>query len=204
MLRACLFAMLLLAPAVASAQSAAPPIDRAVVDRALAYLNGARSLTAKFVQRDSAGGRWTGRLWLARPGRLRFQYDPPENDVIWSTGGLVKHFDAGLETVTHVPRGATPAWFLLDDRVRIKDDIELLATAEQNGRYFVSAAQSGILTEGRVTLAFQASPERLLGWTVTDQEGAITQVDLIDLEVGAVVEDEIFDYRPPLPEYNDN
>lgn len=192
-----LSAMALAAPAAASAQSDVGPIDQAVVDRALDYLNRTRSMTARFVQWRSDGGRWTGRLWMERPGRLRFQYDPPENDVIWTNGGLVKHYDADLESLTHLPRRSTPAWFLLDDQVRVKEDVTLLATEDRGDRYYVAAAQSGILTEGRVTLAFRSNPEAIIGWSVTTGDGEVTQVDLLDLVTGQDVPDDVFEYEPP-------
>lgn len=198
-MRLLLLLIAVLAPLQASAQSAdRSKVDPVVVDRALAYLNGVRTLSASFVQRDQAGGRWSGAMWMERPGRLRFQYDPPENDVIWSSGGFVKHYDAELDAVTHVPRGMTPAWFLLDDQVRISDDVEVLATADIGGRYFITARQSGTFSDSRVTLAFQKSPDRLLGWTVTDESGAISQVDLQDLITGVEMPDDIFQYQPPV------
>ncbi len=190
---------LALAPAAASAQEV-KVLDQAVVDRAVAYLNGARSMSARFVQRDQHGGYWTGNLWMHRPGRLRFEYDPPEKDVIWAdNGGIVQHFDAELETVTHMPRHLTAAWFLLDDEVAIDDDdVTLMAAVQSGDRYFVTASQKNLLTEGRVTLAFAAKPDRLLGWTVTDADGAVTQVELVDLAVNVDLDLDIFNYSPPV------
>lgn len=211
MIRAWSFSCLLLsallfgaaAPSMATAQTAPGGIDQAVVDKALDYLNRTRTLKARFVQRDNAGGRWTGQIWMSRPGRLRFHYDPPQSDVIWTNQNLVKHYDASLESVTHLPRDVTPAWFLLDDRVEIKDDVRLLETQVRPSRYFVAAARTGILTEARVTLAFQRDPERILGWTVTDDQGAVTQVDLVELETGIDIPEDVFEYTPPVAPAHD-
>lgn len=211
-------AVLLLAPLVGLASAALPlgvsaqtaqetaAVDRSLVDpsvvaRAVASLNASRTMVARFVQRGQNGAVWTGRMWVSRPGKLRFQYDPPEDDVIWSSGGLVKHYDAELDSVSHVPPDMTPAWFLLDDEVRITDDVHLLATAERGDRFFVTATQSGAFTDGRVTLAFEGSPARLLGWTTTDVDGSLTQVDLVDLVVGQDIPEKVFDYKPPSPEF---
>lgn len=185
----------------APAQAVDDKVDQAVVDRAIAYLNGMRNVEARFVQRDQTGAQWTGRFWLARPGRIRFEYDPPEGDVIWSGGGLVKHFDARLETVTHLPRSATPAWFLLDDKVVIDDDIDVLATVVQDGRYFVTAARKDDIVGGRITLAFQAEPEHILGWAIMDDTGSVTQVELVDLVVGGAIPSSTFEYDPPIESF---
>lgn len=203
-MRALVFALIAAAVLAASppaqAQSAAGLVDEAVVDRAVDYLNRVRTLQAKFVQRDERGRVYTGRLWMERPGRLRLEYDPPLKDVIWSEGGFVKHFDAALEAVTHVPRHLTPAWFLLDGKVEITEDIEVLATADLEKRYFVTLAQAGRLADGRITLAFDAAPERIAGWTVTSGEGAITQVDLVEVSVGQPIRAKVFQYEPPIPD----
>jgi outer membrane lipoprotein-sorting protein len=200
-LRALMFALALTFPLLASVPAFAQPpvgsVDQAIVDRALTHLNSVRSFKARFIQRDQKGGKWTGQMWMERPNRLRFQYDPPESDVIWSDQGLVKHYDAELDAVTHVPRYLTPAWFLLDDPVRITKDVTLLATSQDSERYFIAAAQEGILSEGHVTLAFSMEPERLIGWTVTDSEGSVTQVDLFELDVAAPMPKRIFRFEPP-------
>lgn len=184
-----------------AASAADPKVDQRLVDQAVAYLNGMRSVAARFVQRDQTGAQWTGSFWLARPGRIRFEYDPPEGDVIWSGGGLVKHFDARLETVTHLPRSATPAWFLLDDEVTLDDGVEVLSTVAQDGRYFVTAARAGDISGGRITLAFQAEPERILGWAILDDAGSVTQVDLVDLNSNADIPAETFEYDPPVQNF---
>ena len=187
----------LLAGATTAAAQPSGKVDPALVDRALAYLNGVRTLQARFVQRDQSGGRWTGSLWMARPGRLRFQYDPPVNDVIWADGGLVKHYDAALEALTHLPPSETPAWFLLDDQVRLKDDVRVLETSFQGDRYYLTAAQANIIGDARVTLAFAAEPDRILGWQVTDDTGAVTTLELIDMTTGGPLPRGIFKYWPP-------
>lgn len=179
-------------------------VDPALVDRVLAYLNSMRTLETRFIQRDANGGSIKGALWVSRPGRLRFQYDAPENDVIWSNKGLIKHFDAELESVTHIPAHLTPAWFLLDDVVRIKKGVNILATAEVGNRAYLTATQDGALTDGRVTLAFQTEPFQIIGWNVVSGDGGITQVDLLETTVGEPIDKKIFRYEPPIEDNDTN
>jgi outer membrane lipoprotein-sorting protein len=198
-----LAALLPLATALpASAQQSTPGtppavVDQALVERIIAYLNSVRTLEARFVQQNSDGGQATGKMWVSRPGRIRFEYDMPFGDVIWSDNNLVKHFDRDLESVTHVPAHLTPAWFLLDDQVSIKKDVEILATAELEDKAYLTASQEGALAEGRVTLAFDREPMRILGWNVVDGGGTVTQVNLISPIVGAPIDKKVFRYEPP-------
>ena len=173
-------------------------VDQALVDKIIAYLNSVRTLEARFVQQNSDGGQATGKMWVSRPGRIRFEYDAPLSDVIWSDNNLVKHFDADLESITHVPAHLTPAWFLLDDQVSIKKDVEILATAEIEGKAYLTASQENALTAGRVTLAFEREPMRILGWNVVDGSGTVTQVNLISPLTGAPIDKKVFRYQPPI------
>ncbi len=82
--RAVLAAFFGLTTARLSAAAAAPPAavtltpqDNADLQRIAAYLGGIRTMYAKFRQVVSGGGIATGQLWMARPGRMRFEYDPP-------------------------------------------------------------------------------------------------------------------------------
>src|SRR5437879_4597889 len=74
-------ALVLLAPTIAAATAPVPavltPQDTLQLQRIAAYLNGIRTMTARFRQVANNGGVSAGKLWVARPGRRRFEYDPP-------------------------------------------------------------------------------------------------------------------------------
>ncbi|MEL0089012.1 MAG: outer-membrane lipoprotein carrier protein LolA [Rhodospirillales bacterium] len=182
-----------------SAFSSSALAGDAVIDRALDTLNSTRSLYAKFKQYDQDGNRWTGQMWLKRPGKIRFQYDPPENDVIWSTGLFIKLYDAELETVTHIPVGLAPAWFLLEDPVQLDKKVEILAAGNAGKNYFLTASQEGLLANGKVTIIFeQGVPDQILGWTVVEDNGRTMHFNLINPMFGAAIDDEVFRYQPPI------
>jgi hypothetical protein len=89
-------AVLAFAP-VAFAAPALSPDDQALVDQASRYLEDFTALKGRFVQTDANGAVSEGAFYLQRPGRARFAYDPPSNELIVSDGRL----DHGVE-VTHV------------------------------------------------------------------------------------------------------
>ena len=53
------------------------PQDRADLARIETYLDSLRTLKAHFFQVAPNGAISQGTAWLDRPGRMRFQYDPP-------------------------------------------------------------------------------------------------------------------------------
>src|SRR3546814_16315683 len=97
-------AVLALAPpplnllSVASADAAALSAeDRADVARVEAYLNGITSMKSSFLQSSSTGHVARGTVWLRRPGRMRFEYDPPSPILITAAGVLVPSQDPELK-----------------------------------------------------------------------------------------------------------
>src|SRR5947199_9803015 len=92
------------------ARAAPPPAlsaaDQALVDKAVAYLQGLSEARGRFTQTDGRGAPTTGELFLKRPGKARFAYDPPSGLLVVSDGGRVIVQDKRLDTFTPYPLGA--------------------------------------------------------------------------------------------------
>ena len=52
------------------------------------YFNAMTTAEAQFLQITDTGETSTGRLFIRRPGRIRFEYDPPEATLV-AVGGDV-------------------------------------------------------------------------------------------------------------------
>ena len=57
------------------------------------YFNAMTTAEAQFSQMTDEGETSTGRLFIRRPGRMRFEYDPPEKTLVVVGGGQVAVFD---------------------------------------------------------------------------------------------------------------
>ena len=79
-------------PAVNAINRSATPAKVATVDaataiqKANAFLNATSVTTANFVQLGADGRRAEGKLYLQKPGRVRFDYQPPATLQIISDG----------------------------------------------------------------------------------------------------------------------
>ena len=116
-------------PLVVLSRAAAPPAavamtaqDIADLRRISGYLNGIHTMTARFRQNSSGGAAASGSLWLARPGRMRFEYDPPSPILLIADRFYVYYVDKQLAEMSKVGLKSTPAWFLLRDPI-IFDDL---------------------------------------------------------------------------------
>lgn len=152
--------------------------DQALVAKAVAYLDDIRSVRARFSQTDQRGDLATGVLYLARPGRARFQYDPPSRLLITSDGTTVTLTDSRLKTQQRFPLRATPLAVFLADHIRLDRGAHITRVDRAQGAFSITARDEHALTQGEITLYFTEAPLRLTGWVVVDAQARMTRVIL--------------------------
>jgi len=180
----------------------APPafaqaVDRAALGRVEAYLNGLRALRARFIQIGQNGATAQGTAWISRPGRMRFDYDPPEPLLLVASGGQVMMFDRELRQPTTVPASATPLGVLLRPTIALSGDITVTATERRGGFLHVTLHRTSAPAEGRLTLSFEENPMQLRQWTVVDAQARETRVTLYEVDTNVRPENRMFDFNDP-------
>lgn len=170
--------------------------DAMEVERLRVYLNGLTTLEAAFQQLDGRGNLAKGRFWLHRPNRLRFEYDPPNPILIVARGSFLVHFDKELKEAHYLDQDETPAWLLLSDEVQFGDNVVVQGVQRNGDRINVTAQQVGREEDGAITLVFQHTPIKLLGWTMVDAGGNQLFLTLQDPVLGGVIDQDLFDFRP--------
>jgi outer membrane lipoprotein-sorting protein len=201
---AALLAFLPLGPARAQQRGAAPPpapaqptADRAAVQRIEAYLNGLTSLRARFLQVAQNGASAQGTAWIFRPGRMRFDYDPPEPLLLVANAGQVLMYDRELRQPTTVPASTTPLGLLLRPEIRLSGDITVTGTERRGGFLHIGLHRTGQAAEGRLTLTFEENPMQLRQWSVLDAQGRETRVTLYEIDTTTRPDVRIFDFNDP-------
>lgn len=197
---------LALASGAALAQPApkAPPApvlnaaDKALVDKAVAYLQGLNSAKGRFVQTDARGAVARGSLYLQRPGKARFAYDPPSGLIIVSNGSTVSVADTRLKTFQSYPLGASPLSLFLAREIRLDRGVVIDRVERLAGGYSISARDGRRQAEGRIKLIFSNAPV-LTGWEITDAQGQITRVAVTELAPASGLDPALFVLRDPRP-----
>ncbi len=184
----------------AVAQAAMSAIDRSDVARVEAYFNGLKTLSARFQQFGEAGQTAAGQLYLARPGRMRLEYDPPVPLLLIANNGLLLQYDKDLKTAAYMPLGSTPAEILLRDRVALSGDIMVTRVERGPGVLRVTVMQTDDPHAGRITLAFGEQPFVLVNWRVVDAAGVATQVALHEMRSDIPLQQSLFVFNPDQPE----
>ncbi len=150
--------------------------QQALVQRATDYLQTLKSVTGRFTQSDANGGTSSGTLYLQRPGKARFEYDPPSGLLVQSDGQFVSVSDTRLKTFNEYPLGRTPLSVLLARQVRFDHGVTVTGV-DQTSAGFSITARSG-QAAGRLTLLFGDQPMALRGWNLVDAQGRRTEVRL--------------------------
>ena len=182
----------------AAAQSGLSAADRATLAQAQTYLQNLTSAQGNFVETGPGGQRRTGRFWLQRPGKMRFEYTDPAGLLVVSDGNNVKRYDPRLNVFRQVPLGATPLSTFLARNVRLDQGVRIdRVTRMQSGAFAITARDSRNPNEGSVILAFAGSPLRLQEWTITDAQGSRTRTQLTSLANAPGLAASLFQLRDP-------
>jgi outer membrane lipoprotein-sorting protein len=176
-----------------------PPDDAALVEKARDDLLGITSAIGRFTQVDPAGRTATGTIYLKRPGRARFEYDPPSGLVVASNGFRVAVLNRRLGTLDAYPLGATPLGVLLSRDIRIDKGVAIGSVKRRPGGFSIVAWESKKHKEGQIALDFSDAPVALLGWTITNAQGAATKVSLIDFAPSRPLPNSFFELKPTTP-----
>jgi outer membrane lipoprotein-sorting protein len=175
------------------AASALSPEQQDAVARVETYLNHITTMKARFAQLTSNGGFAEGDLYVQRPGRLRFEYDPPHTVLLVADGVTLLFYDKELKQATYIPLWETPLWFLIRERVDLSDKVEILDVTQNAATLTVKVRQTDDDGDGgELSLVFSDQPLTLRKWEVTDAQGIVTQVALLNPEFGLELERKYF------------
>ncbi|MBW6400107.1 outer membrane lipoprotein carrier protein LolA [Roseomonas sp. HJA6] len=197
--------LFLAAPALAQRASAPPAAgaavltdrDRSDLARVEAYLNSLTTLRARFLQIAQNGAAAEGTAWIWRPGRMRFEYDPPEPLLLVADSGQFLMYDRELRAPTTLLVRQTPLGILLRPEVKLSGDVTVTGVERSGGFFRVTMYRTNEPAEGRLTLVFNPDPLELRQWAVVDSQRRETRVSLFRIETGLRFPAGLFQFNDP-------
>ena len=156
--------------------------EKSEINRIEVYLNSIKSLRADFLQVSSNGNMATGKLYMARPGKIRFEYDPPSPILLLSDGYFLRYVDKDLEQVTHLWLDNTPIGFLLDEDIKLSESITVTKFSQNANVLIISLKNSEKPERGAISLIFSDKPLKLKKWVIKDAQGITTTITLNNSE----------------------
>lgn len=188
-----LLAASLARPAPARAQA----LDQGALQRVEAYFNAMTTFRARFLQIAQNGGAAEGTAMIWRPGRMRFEYDPPEPTLLIAGDGQFFHWDRELRQPTVVAVNSTPLGVLLRSPLRLSGEVTVSAMERAGGLLRITVFRTAAAGEGRITLILEENPMQLRQWEVLDAQGRITRVTLTRIETGVRFDPFLFAFNDP-------
>ena len=183
-------------PAAAAVADLSPD-QQARVAQATDYLQGLKSVTARFTQTDPSGAGSSGTLYLRRPGRARFEYAPPSGLLVISDGHFVGVSDTRLKTFSEYPLDRTPLVLLLGREISLERGVTVTRVEETPNGFAITARDGRGRTQGQLTLLFRTDPIALRGWNVVDAQGRRTEVRFGPLSPAENADAGLFYIRDP-------
>ena len=169
------------------------------------YLNGLQTAQGGFTQINADGTLSTGQIYIKRPGRIRFEYNAPDDTMVLAGGGQLAIFDPRSNTgPDRYPLSRTPLSIILRENVDLASENMVTNVTSDGTTTTVTAQDPENPQYGNIQLVFTANPVELRQWIVTDDLGTETTVILNDLVAGAAIRDVLFNIQAEMRRRGNN
>ena len=153
------------------------------------YLNQLQTAQGGFTQINGDGTLSTGQIFIKRPGRIRFEYNAPDNSLVMAGGGSVAIFDPRSNTgPERYPLNQTPLKIILEQNVNLGQARMVTGHTSDGTTTTVTAQDPDNPQYGNIQMVFTSNPVELRQWIVTDDVGQTTTVILNDLRAGGAID----------------
>ncbi|HAW47609.1 cell envelope biogenesis protein LolA [Roseovarius sp. A46] len=183
---------ILMVPVLWAAMALPAAAEKLSLGEISSYLNGLRTAEGQFTQVNEDGSISTGRILLKRPGRVRFEYDPPEEALVVADGDTVGIVDPRSNEKQGYPLHRTPLKIILARNVDLTRERMVVGHASDGVTTTVRAQDPAHPEYGSIDLVFTADPVELRQWVINDANGGSTTVILGDLKRDVRLADEQF------------
>ena len=173
------------------------PDDQGDITRIESYFDAITTMSARFYQATSQGEIAEGRIYLSRPGKLRVEYNPPIPLQIIADGKRLIYFDSELNSANTIGLDETPAGVLLRSKLNLGSDVKISGFSRGKGVLRLTLFDGENPDAGTLALIFSDKPLVLHKWAVTDPQGTVTTVALLDARFGMELDPRLFVFDDP-------
>lgn len=162
------------------------------------YLNNIKTLQASFVQTASNGNTTEGKLYIAKPDKIRMEYDKPVDVLIVGDGHFIVYNDRELDQVTHIDYDDIPASLILANDIKIDGkNLKVVDFYKDSGTTEAVLEYPGKSDIGPITLIFNNNPFELKQWKIVDPQGIEVAVSLYNAATDVALDAGLFRFKSP-------
>ncbi|MEO4001045.1 outer membrane lipoprotein carrier protein LolA [Mesorhizobium sp. CAU 1732] len=163
----------------------------AAAQRIADHFASVRTMMGEFVQFGPRGEQTGGKFYIERPGKVRFNYEPPANFKVTSDGTTVVLENTKLQTADIYPLSRTPLKLLLDNRIDLSGN-KVRSVKEENDLTTIQLADKSAFGNSVITMMFDPTSFDLRQWTITDAQGKDTTVMIFNVQQGVTFDPSVF------------
>ena len=168
----------------------------ALLDKVETYLNDMRNLKGEFTQVGPAGTISTGVFYISKPGKMRFEYAPPNPFLVVSDGRWVTVKNEAKNKADQYPVSATPLNLILAENVDL-NSAQIMGVEEKDGAVWVTIESKDKIVPGQLVLIYDLVQSALQQWIVVDGQGRKTTVSIANVESTDSTDPKLFEVQLP-------
>jgi outer membrane lipoprotein-sorting protein len=166
-----------------TAGSREPLSEKTGIELLNTYFNSFPLLTADFIQIGADGRRYEGKLYIQRPGRMRFEYKAPATIEIIADGSSVAIRERKLATQDLYSISQTPLKFLLKEKIDLARDTSVKSVRSTGDTLTVQIEDKTTLGgTSKISLQYDRVANVLRQWTIIDPQGYETTVSIFNID----------------------
>jgi outer membrane lipoprotein-sorting protein len=168
------------------------PKQAASIQEISTYINGFTTLQGDFTQVSPKGKMSKGIFYISKPGKMRFEYAPPNPFLIVADGKWLTVKNRKKEKGDQYPLSQTPLRLVLNQGVDLIRDTNILAYEEADGLATLTLEDKDDVLGGKLILVFDRKRRALQQWIVVDSKGRQTTVSLENIVAGIDPDPKLF------------
>lgn len=168
----------------------------AAIKKVNEYFNALNNLKGVFQQTNPDGKRMRGNVIVKKPGRFRFDYSKPSQQIVISDGKMLAIQDLDGSGDDRYELDNTPFRMLLKKDVDLLRDARILDVQEADDLIVMSVVDKSPDAPGKIKLFFSAKPAlELKEWVTTDAQNLDTRVELSGINRTEEIDASKFDIK---------
>ena len=156
------------------------------------YFNSFKELQGEFTQISPKGNMSRGVFFISKPGKMRFEYAPPNPFLIVADGKWLTIKNRNKEKGDQFPLSETPLRLVLAAKVDLLHDTRILGFEDADGLVSVTLEDKDSAVGGQLILVFDQRRKELQQWVVIDGKGRRTTVSLENIVAGTPPDPKLF------------